>query len=159
MKNTILVTIIALLAMSICNSQRIEQHELSGKHRYVDQQGRRMKMGDLVNAMEGNREALNLIKGARIDRNFSSVMGFAGGGLMGWSLGTAIGGGDANWTLAGVGAGLIGLSIPFSSNAKKNTKRAVQTYNASLGTTSFIEHKPQLKFIANGNGIGMSLGF
>ncbi|MAU26781.1 MAG: hypothetical protein CMH45_05175, partial [Muricauda sp.] len=93
------------------------------------------------------------------NKTLSSIMGFVGGGLVGWPVGTAIGGGDANWALAGVGAGLIGVSIPISSSANKKTKQAVDVYNSSLGTTTFIEYKPQLKLIANGNGFGMSLSF
>ena len=36
---------------------------------------------------------------------------------VGHSIGTAIGGGDPEWALAGVGAGLIAVAIPISSSA------------------------------------------
>lgn len=79
--------------------------------------------------------------------------------MVGSFIGTAIGGGDANWTLAGIGAGLVILGIPISSSANKKTKQAVELYNSSLNSTSFYETKPTLKIIANGNGIGLSMNF
>ena len=47
------------------------------------------------------------------------LLGGIGGFLVGWTLGTALGGGDPDWTVAGVGAGFIALSIPFAIKVKK----------------------------------------
>ena len=39
-----------------------------------------------------------------------------GGFLIGWPLGTALAGGDPNWTLAAIGAGCVAIAIPRPSS-------------------------------------------
>ncbi|WP_350292611.1 hypothetical protein [uncultured Croceitalea sp.] len=158
MKKTTLTVLIAMFTMVFCSAQLIEMQKVSGGYKY-SQNGNQLKMRDMVNIMEPNQQAFNFIKKAQSNQSLASVIGFIGGGLVGWPIGTAIGGGDANWALAGVGAALIGVSIPISSSANKKAKQAVEVYNLSLGATAFMGHKTQLRFIANGNGIGLSLGF
>jgi hypothetical protein len=158
MKKTILAVFVVLIGVTFCHAQRIEMSKVSGDYKYT-QNGNQLKMRDLVKTLESNQQAFEMINKAQTNRSLASVIGFVGGGLVGWPIGTAIGGGDANWVLAGVGAGLIGVSIPIASGANKKTKEAVETYNASLGTTALIWSKPQWKFVANGHGIGLSLGF
>ena len=158
MKKTILILLITFSAIAICNAQRIEMQKVSGGYKYT-QNGNQLKMRDLAKTLETNQQAFGMIKKAQSNQSLAAVIGFVGGGLIGWPIGTAIGGGDANWALAGVGAGLIGVSIPLSSGANKKAKQAVETYNASLGTSAFNGYKLQWKFVANGNGIGLSFGF
>ena len=52
--------------------------------------------------------------------------------MIGWPIGTAIGGGKPNWVLAGIGAGLIVIDIPLVKSAEKKLKKAVDTYNSGL---------------------------
>ena len=158
MKKTILTLIFALATMTLCNAQKIEMEKVFGGYKYT-QNGNQMTMKDLVKTMESNQQAFDLIKKAQSNNTLASIIGFAGGGLIGWPLGTAIGGGDANWTLAGIGAGLVAIGIPISSSANKKAKQAVELYNSSLNSTSFYEFKPEFKVIANGNGIGLLMNF
>ena len=158
MKNTILTLTFALATLTFCNAQQIEMEKVFGGYKYT-QNGKLMKMKDLVKTMESNQQAFDLIKKAQSNNTIASIIGGAGGFLVGWPIGTAIGGGDANWTLAGVGAGLIAISIPLTSGANKNGKQAVELYNSSLKSTSFYEFKPEFKVISNGNGIGLSMNF
>lgn len=51
------------------------------------------------------------------------VLGVIGGALVGWPLGTAIGGGDPNWTLAAIGDACIIGSIPLGSAFNKHAIR------------------------------------
>jgi len=158
MNKTILTLIFALATMTFCNAQKIEMEKIFGGYKYT-QNGNQMTMKNLVKTMESNKQAFDLIKKAQSNNTLASIIGFAGGGLIGWPIGTAIGGGDANWTLAGIGAGLVAIGIPISSSANKKTKQAVELYNSSLNSTSFYEFKPEFKVIANGNGIGLSMNF
>ena len=158
MKKTILTLILALTTMTICNAQKIEMKKVLGGYHYT-QNGNRMTMGKLVNAMESNSEALTFMKKAKSNNVLASILGGAGGALIGFPIGTAIGGGDANWTVAGIGAGLVAIGIPISSGVNKNVNKAVELYNSSLNSTSYYEFKPEFKIVANRNGIGLSMNF
>jgi hypothetical protein len=144
--------------MTFCDAQKIEMEKVFGGYKFT-QNGNLLTMKDLVKTMESNQQAFDLIKKAQSNTTLASIIGFAGGGLIGWPIGTAIGGGDANWTLAAIGAGLIVVGIPFSSSANKKVKRAVELYNSSLNSTSLYEFKPEFKIIANGSAIGISMTF
>lgn len=158
MKKTILTLTFASATLTFCNAQKIETEKVFGGYKYT-QNGKQMTMGDLVDAMESYQQAYELVKKAQSNNTLASIIGFAGGGLIGWPIGAAIGGGDANWTLAGIGAGLVAIGIPISSSANKKAKQAVELYNSSLNSTSFYEFKPEFKIMANGNGIGFSMNF
>jgi len=158
MKKTILTLTFALVTLTFCNAQKIEMEKVFGGYKYT-QNGKQMTMGDLVDAMESYQQAYELVKKAQSNNTLASIIGFAGGGLIGWPIGAAIGGGDANWTLAGIGAGLVAIGIPISSSANKKAKQAVELYNSSLNSTSFYKFKPEFKIMANGNGIGFSMNF
>ena len=158
MKKTILIFILTLTTITICNAQKIEMKKVFGGYQYT-QNGNQMTMGKLVKVMESNSEALKFMKKAKSNNVLASILGGAGGALIGFPIGTAIGGGDANWTLAGIGAGLVAIGIPISSGANKNAKKAVELYNTSLNSISFYKFKPEFKIVANGNGIGLSMNF
>lgn len=158
MKKIILTFSIAISTLAICNAQKIEMEKVFGGYKYT-QNGTQMTMKDLVKTMASNQQAFDLIKKAQSNNTIASIIGFAGGGLIGWPIGTSLGGGDANWTLAGIGAGLVAITIPISSNVNKKAKQAVELYNSSLNATSYNEFKPEIKLLANGNGIGLSMNF
>ncbi len=158
MKKIILNLIFALVTITICSAQKIEMKKVFGGYQYT-QNGDKMTMGDLVKVMESNSEALNFMKKAKSNNLLASILGGAGGALIGFPIGTAIGGGDANWTLAGIGAGLVAIGIPISSNVNKKAKKAIELYNSSLNATAYYEFKPEFKIIANGNGLGLSMNF
>lgn len=119
---------------------------------------KRLNMNQLVNAMKPNEQAYNHIKSAQSTYTFASIIGFAGGFMVGWPIGTAIGGGKPDWTMAGIGAGLIVVSIPISQKFNKQAKQAVDTYNGGLQTNSFW-NKNELRFFMTGNGVGLTLRF
>lgn len=109
--------------------------------------------------MESNQEAYQLMKSAKSNYDLSMILGMAGGFMVGWPLGTSLGGGDPNWTLAAVGAGLIVISIPLSSKSIKTAKEAASKYNSGLQTISQRNYKPQLEFASMKTGIGFRLTF
>ena len=158
MKKIILTLTFALATMTFCNAQKIEVEKLLLGYKYT-QNGNQMSMKDLVKTMESNQQAFNLIKKARLNNTLASIIGFAGGWLIGWPIGTAIGGGKANWTLVGIGAGIVAIGIPISSSASKKARQAVELYNSSLNSTSFYKFNSKFKIIASSNGIGLSINF
>ena len=158
MKKTILTLIIALTTTTFCSAQKIEIKKVFGGYQYT-QNGKTMTMVNLVNEMGSNPEALQFIKKAKSDNVLASILGGAGGALIGFPLGTAMAGGEANWSLAGIGAGLVAIGIPISSGVNKNAKKAVELYNSSLNPTSNYEFMPEFRFLASLNGIGLSMSF
>lgn len=64
-------------------------------------------------------------------RNYSTagVMGFAGGLLIGFPIGTLIAGGDPEWSLAIGGAALLLGSIPLNKAFQRHASNALDLHN------------------------------
>lgn len=149
---------LVITCSNFCNAQKIEIEKKFGGYKYT-QNGEVMRMHDLADTMKANTEAFNLIKKAKSNTAIATAFSAIGGGLIGWPLGTAIGGGDANWTLAGIGAGLVGIAIPISSSANKKAKQAIDLYNASQNATAHHIFNPEFTVLANTNGVGLAVSF
>ena len=158
MKRIILSLVLILASITFCHAQKIESEQVFGGYKYT-LNGKKVVMKDLVNLMKNDAKSYELIKKGQSNNTLANIIGAVGGGLVGYPLGTAAGGGNANWTLAAIGAGLIVVAIPIASSAKKNTNRAVNIYNRSLGVTSSREIKPEFKLLLNGNRIGLAINF
>lgn len=111
----------------------------------------------LLKITESNAEAFKEMKIAKSNSSVSNVFGIPGGFLVGWTLGTAIGGGKANWAVAGIGAGLIAISIPFSTAYSRHAKNAVRIYNDGLKHTAM--NKVDFSLGLTSYGIGVKMKF
>ena len=159
MKKSTVLFFITLIIVSFCNAQEIEfkRHSFVGYEFYED--GNRLGLNELIEKIESHAEVLHLIKRAKSKSIFATVISASGGALIGWPIGEAISGGDPNWVLAGIGAGLAIVAIPIGGSANKDAEKAVELYNSTLNTTSFYKFKPEYTVIANGTGIGLSMKF
>ena len=124
-------------------------------YKYV-QHDNRLNFNQLPDIIEENQEAFKLIKKARTHHTFFSIISGTGGFLIGWQLGTALVGGDPNWTMAAIGGGLIVVSIPLYTTSLRKSLDAIDLYNSGLMSTSF---RLQLNFELTSNGIGFCLRF
>lgn len=91
-----------------------------------------------------------------------NVLGFMGGGCIGWPLGTAIGGGDPQWAIAGIGAGLIAIGLPLSIIATRRAKHmaSVNSMHHDDAVQYAVNSRyAQLHVVANRQGIGLALDF
>jgi hypothetical protein len=120
-------------------------------------QGKTLKPKELINITRSNPEAYKEMRKAKSNYDVAVLTSSVGGFLVGWPLGTAIGGGDPNWAIAGAGAGLIVLSLPLSSAYFKRAKNAVKIYNEDINRTG--KKDVDLKWGINSNGIGIKLIF
>jgi hypothetical protein len=120
------------------------------------QHGKRLRPNQLLDITYSNPDAYNEMKIAKSNYDAGAIFGFAGGFLIGWSIGGAIGGQDFDWTLAGVGAGLTAISIPFSVAFTRHAKKAVKIYNDGLKS---VGYHPELRIGLNSNGVGLSMVF
>lgn len=158
MKKTILMLCVILLSGTFCSAQKIESEKIFGGYKYT-QNGKIMTMNDLVQTMKSNTEAFKYIKKAKSNYNAGLVLGSIGGFLLGWPIGTSIGGGDPNWALAGAGVAIIAITIPINKGFNKNATKAIDIYNASLDNSSAYNFEPQFQIIGNANGLGIAMNF
>jgi hypothetical protein len=121
------------------------------------QNDQKLSAAGLMEKLRENPAAFSEMKKARTNQTFSAIFSGVGGFMVGWPLGTAAGGGDANWTLAGIGAGLIVAAIPFEIAFNKRARNAINTYNSGLGKSSW--RKPALNLGFTRHGMGMKLSF
>src|SRR5690554_6812662 len=141
-----------LFVGGLVNAQGITIKKGFGGQQFY-QNGEKLSMAQLVKAMEGHDEAYREITKARSTYTFGMIAGGAGGFMVAYPLGTALAGGDPKWVLAGIGAGLIVVSIPITQKFNKQSQTAVNLYNEGLKKDSgFI--RPKLYFGSTENGIG-----
>lgn len=121
------------------------------------QNGKQLSPRSLLYVTKINEEAYDEMKIAKRNFDVGSIFGYSGGFLFGWQLGTAVGGGKPNWTLAGIGAGLILVSIPFSNAYSKHAKNAVKIFNRGLKNIS--SNKIDANIGLTFNGIAIKVTF
>ena len=119
--------------------------------------GKKLTPKQLFALTKTNPEADVVMKRAKSNFNTGSIFSSAGGFLLGWQLGAAISGGKASWAGAGIGAGLIAASIPFSAAYVKHSKQAVTLYNNGLKQTA--SRKLQVYPGLTSSGIGLTARF
>ncbi|NPA09597.1 MAG: hypothetical protein GXO46_11475 [Chlorobi bacterium] len=118
-----------------------------------------------------NPEALNYMKKANTNSTVSQIFGAIGGGFIGFGLAkqilrtkTAYHNGVAyevkdksGWGLVGIGAGFVGIGIPFAISSGKNLKKAVDTQNQNPegGEAKTASYRLDI----TGNSIGLSYNF
>jgi hypothetical protein len=155
--------IIVLLTFSLSNvfaqvaTDSITIKKILGSYQFYQNQ-KKLKHKEVANAMIFNQEAYTQFKSAQSSYALATIIGGAGGLLVGWNIGTAIGGGNPNWVMAGVGAGLIVLSLPLNQSFNKKGKQAVEAYNSNI-KASIIKEKNQLNLSISGNKVGFVFRF
>lgn len=152
-----LLTVAYSFTYGQASTDSISMKKVFGGYQFY-QGDKRLNMNQLVNTMKPYEQAYKQIKSAQSTYTMAMILSYAGGFMVGWPLGAAIGGGEPNWAMAGIGAGLIVVTIPISQNFNKKVKLAVETYNGGLQTSSFWD-KNELKLSFTGNGIGLTLNF
>ncbi|MEP2670531.1 MAG: hypothetical protein ABJH04_16130 [Cyclobacteriaceae bacterium] len=126
---------IVFFCLSICSTvsfgQQIEIYKTFGGYRF-EQDSVSISPKMVLEAMKDNQLAYMEFKKAKSNLDVASVLGFTGGLLIGFPIGTAIAGGEPEWGLAAGGVGLILASIPFNSAFKRHAVTALDNYNADI---------------------------
>lgn len=158
MKKFILV-LVALAGVVYGFSQNvadtIQIQQKLGKVYLID--GKPTPAKNLYAVLNTNEAAAVKVKQAKSNLFPVYLFAYAGGFMIGWPLGTAIAGGDPNWTLALIGAGLVGLSIPFQVGYNKNMYDAVKIYNSDLQKLGI--NRTTLELGMNRDGVGIRMRF
>lgn len=161
MKRMFLLLVLFFVNLSISLGQQTKEpilmEKVFGGYQFT-QGGKRLNFSQLSEIMKPNEVAFQEIKAAQSNNTLAAVFGGAGGFLIGYPVGTALGGGEPNWTMAAIGAGLVVIAIPIGQKANKQAKNAVENCNSSLNSSSF-KMKTDFKLAFTGNGIGLTLKF
>jgi len=159
----ILIFLIFELLLSTANysfAQNQNDSILIENNRIYKQNDVALRPKQLLEITEINPEAYKEMKIAKSNSDFSMVLGFAGGFMIGWTLGTVLGGGEPMWILGGVGAGLLVLTIPLATGYKKHAKNAVDIYNSGLNSPpNTANRKVNLDMGITTNGFGLVMSF
>ena len=117
----------------------------------------KLKPSQLVGAVSPDQQAMAHMHNAKGNANAAGFLGFAGGFLIGWPIGSLVSGKDPNWAFAGAGFGLALLTIPISSSYRKNATLGVEAFNASKKSMGI--NTVEMRFDINENGAGFLVKF
>ena len=134
----------------------IQYTKAGGGYRYTFE-NKELTIAKLGEMMQNNLVATEYLKKAKGSSGFANVFGYAGGFLIGYPLGTAIGGGKANWTMFVVGCGLVVIAIPIVSSGNRNLKKAVNAYNHDEMASNLTKYNLTLGI--NQSGLGLTVCF
>ncbi len=156
---TTLILIIVLISLSGTAQSLTDTISIESSRYY--QNGNMLNVKQLAQVVKSNQQAYDKVQSAQGNNTLANILSIPGGFLIGWPLGTAIAGGEPNWLLAGVGAGLIAIAIPVSITAKNQAAEGVRLYNNSLGNQTFFEkqQKPSINLGITHNGVGVIMRF
>ncbi|MDN3621012.1 hypothetical protein QWY81_16215 [Polaribacter undariae] len=157
MKKLIFTIVLSVFALSFTNAQKIETKKVFGGYIF-SQNDSNLTLSQMQEVMKDNKQAFDLMKSAKSNQTWGMILGVAGGGLVGFPVGTAIGGGEPKWALVGVGAALIVASIPIVKAVNRKTKEAVDLYNADVPSVS-SNLNPSFNFNVKGVSMGISMSF
>jgi hypothetical protein len=160
MKKLLILTALTFCLQAVSHSQT-NSEPLTLKNNFFGWQfrhrGEKLSLAEASDLMSVNEQATAYMRSARSNYTMAQIVSGVGGFMVGYPVGTSMGGGKPNWALAGVGAGLIAVSVPFSIKANKQAKNAVAAYNEAATTTT--SRKPVFRLGFSGNGLGMNLHF
>lgn len=157
MKNNIVLIAFLVSGFNLFAQQPIELIKKRGTFKFT-QGDKNLKLAEVSKLLENNTKALNFFSKAKTNNVVATLLGGVGGALIGFPIGTAISGGVAQWELAGVGAGLALLGIPFNNGFKKNAKMAIDLYNAPL-VGNLEDNSPTFNINLKPNGFAVAINF
>ena len=157
MKQLILSIVFIVTTFFSVHAQKIEMKKVFGGYQFT-QQGANLTLNQMQELMKNNQEAFDLVKSAKSNQTWVMILGTAGGALIGFPIGTAIGGGEPEWALAGVGAALIVATIPIIKGFNKKTSKAVELYNAGFTSVGY-QFQPEINLNFKGTSLGITMNF
>ncbi len=118
-----------------------------------------ISVNQVLEEMAPNESVYNLMISAKKDYLFTQILTASGGFMIGWPVGTAISGGEPNWAMAGIGAGIIAISIPISSNFKKKAHSAIKQHNTIITASRSYHLKPMYSVGFGKEGFNIQMNF
>jgi outer membrane lipoprotein SlyB len=141
--------LIVLLSIALYASAQ-DEGELKMVKSKIYHYGQPVKPKEVLNILKVSTEAYKEYSKAKSNYDAMNVFGFVGGAMIGWPIGTAIGGGDAQWGIAAGGAAVLLLAIPLSSGYKKHAQRAIDIYNKPGNVSASMRTRVDMNFTGAG---------
>jgi hypothetical protein len=158
MKNLLPISVCLLFTFNVFAQDTVNTIEVrQSLGTSFHQNGKKLRPKQILEIVKHNPDAYKEMKIAKGDYGLSNVLSIAAGLFIGYPIGVYLSGGDANWALAGIGAGLAIVSIPATAGYTKHAKNAVTIYNTGLGKTSL--RKTEVKLALAQNRVGLKLIF
>jgi len=160
MKTKIALSITCLICIVfMCSAQKINSEKVFAGYKFT-QNGKGVNINQLAKIVSDDLEAKKLMRSAKSNVQMGTILAGVGGFLIGWPVGSAIGGGEPNWLLAAGGVLAAGIGLPLSNSGYKRAREAVRIYNNSLEKpTGSNKFKPQFEIATTQNGIGLLMRF
>lgn len=160
MKKTLLLFFLLIACTSMfgqSNSDSITVKDVFGGYKFF-QNDKQLTLSQVGKILQKNEFAYKEFTKAKSNNTIASIISGAGGFMIGYTLGTVMGGGKANWTVAGIGAGLVLVSIPITNNYKKRAKSAIDSYNEGQKTSSLF-FDTEINLAITGTSLGFRMTF
>lgn len=158
-------SIIFIFCLTICisvfsqtNKDSIQMIKVGNNYR-CEQNGHILNLRQLTGIMKTDKEATAHLKLAKLSNDISVLLGFTGGVLIGYPIGSYIAGKGVNLSMFAVGIGFLIVDIPLNIATKRNLTRAINRYNSSISGTGLINKACDLHMGITQNGIGITLKF
>ena len=114
---------------------------------------------DFRNIISKDHAAFEYFRKGNNMNALSTILSLGAGFGIGWLVGGMLAGGEPNWIMGGVGAGLLIFSIPLSQRAQSNFNKSVTLYNKNLSNESNYIQSSYLKLTFGIQEIGLKLTF
>jgi hypothetical protein len=170
MRRLLVGTVLILFIPSLCfaqdNPERtpIKAFKKGLGYRYTYQTRPLRAWADFHSVIQVSPEAVTHLNHARINSGIATGLSLAGGVLIGWPIGQALGQGlfrikdkEPTWVLAAVGGGLVIVSIGFGVGSSKQLKKAVDIYNQGIAAFDAPANDITLAVAPNGINIKIKL--
>lgn len=151
LKSCIALTIIIFISCN-AHSQTRNDTIVIKNNRYV-LSGKSLRAYQIMNVMKDDPLAYREMRRAVSNKTMGSVIGFAGGSCIGYPIGQLVAGVKPEWGFAGLGAGLLLFSIPFSLTYKQYSALAVSLYNSKISQSGTIKTRIDIGMTVNGIGV------
>ena len=148
---------ILLLSLSTASFSQTNLQPLTFKNGFFGWQFKqgdeKLRPGQVADILQVNPEAAALFSKGRSNYTLANVISTVGGFMFGYTVGSSISGGKANWTVGGIGAGLAVVAVPISISATSKVRKAIAIYNEGPKTGSLRKQEWQLQFTGNQMGL------
>jgi len=121
--------------------------------------GEPLSLNQLGDILERNKTSEDLFKSAKSSSGFINVLGFVGGFCLGYGLAPALYGRQPDLAIAGIGAGILVISLPLVSSAENKLKNAVDIYNSAIPQSMNSPLQYEMKLAMSPNAIGVVIRF